>query len=109
VESDLNSANTEIEAANEEITELEDQNASLSEQLGQSEEFAAALDQVLGAGTTAADSLYECAVTAYEFVLNSLNSGVPDVGQAQAVDDRCLSAEDNYNAFNAAINELAEA
>jgi Tfp pilus assembly protein PilO len=100
---------TEIEAANEEIAELEDQNASLSEQLGQSEEFAAALDQVLGAGTTAADSLYECAVTAYEFVLNSLNSGVPDVGQAQAVDDRCLSAEDNYNAFNAAINELAEA
>jgi septal ring factor EnvC (AmiA/AmiB activator) len=100
---------TEIEAANEEIAELEDQNASLSEQLGQSEEFAAALDQVLGAGTTAADSLYECAVTAYEFVLNSLNSGVPDVGQAQAVDDRCLSAEDNYNAFNAAINDLAEA
>lgn len=109
VERNLRDANIEIEAANEEVAELEDQNTSLSEQLGQSEEFAAALDQVLGAGTTAADSLYDCAVTAYEFVLNSLNSGVPDVGQAQAVDDRCLSAEDNYNAFNAAINDLAGA
>ncbi|HUF83264.1 MAG TPA: hypothetical protein VMQ81_01600 [Acidimicrobiia bacterium] len=107
--SDNRDKDIEIEAANEEIAELEDQNASLSEQLGQSEEFAAALDGVLGTGVTAADTLYDCAVTAYEFVLNSISAGVPDVGQAQAVDDRCLSAEDNYNAFNAAINELANA
>jgi hypothetical protein len=109
VRRDLNESNIEIEAANEEIDELNARVEDLSQQLGQSEEFAAALDQVLGSGQTAADSLYECAVTAYEFVLNSINSGVPDVGQAQAVDDRCLSAEDNYNAFNAAINDLANA
>jgi hypothetical protein len=106
---DNRAKDTEIEAANEEIVELEDQNASLSEQLGQSEEFAAALDGVLGTGQTAADTLYECATTAYEFILNFLNSGAADPGQAQAVDDRCVSAEDNYNAFNAALNDLASA
>jgi hypothetical protein len=106
---DNRAKDTEIEAANEEIVELEDQNASLSEQLGQSEEFAAALDGVLGAGQTAADTLYECATTAYEFILNFLNTGNADQGQAQAVDDRCVSAEDNYNAFNAALNDLASA
>ena len=64
---------------------------------------------MLSTGVTAADSLYDCSVTAYEFILNGLKSGNFDPGQAQAVDDRCLSAEDNYNAFNTALNELANA
>lgn len=106
---DLNDANTEIDAANEEIEELNARVEDLSQQLGQSEEFAAALDEVLGSGQTAADTLYECATTAYEFILNFLESGNADPGQAQAVDDRCISAEDNYNAFNAALNDLANA
>jgi uncharacterized protein HemX len=110
VQRDNREKDTEIEAANEEIAELEARAEDLSEQLGQSEEFAAALDQVLGAGRTAADSLYDCSVTAYETIINVANAGgVLDPGQAQAVDDRCLSAEDNYNAFNAALNELAGA
>jgi hypothetical protein len=101
--------NTEVEAAEEEIGELNTRVEDLSQQLGQSEEFAAALDAVLSTGVTAADSLYDCSVTAYEFILNGLNSGNFDPGQAQAVDDRCLSAEDNYNAFNTALNDLANA
>jgi hypothetical protein len=109
VEGDLREANTEIEAANEEITELEDTNESLSQQAGQSEEFAAALNDVLGTGQTAADSLYQCSVTAYEFILNFLNSGNADPGQAQAVDDRCISAEDQYNVFIDALNQLEAA
>jgi hypothetical protein len=104
------SKDDEIAAANEEIEELNARVEDLSAQLGQSEEFAAALDGVLSTGVTAADSLYDCSVTAYEFILNGLqNGGVFDQGQAQAVDDRCLSAEDNYNAFNAALNDLANA
>lgn len=106
---DLNSAQTEIEAANEEIAELEATNESLSEQAGQSEEFAAALNEVLGNGATAADALYQCSTTAYEFILNFLNAGNPDPGQAQAVDDRCLSAEDQYNVFLDALNQLENA
>jgi len=109
VKNDLNSANTEIEAANEEIAELEDTNESLSQQAGQSEEFAAALNEVLGNGATAADALYQCSVTAYEFILNFLNSGNADPGQAQAVDDRCFSAEDQYNVFLDALNQLEAA
>jgi hypothetical protein len=110
VERDLRDANTEIEAANEEIDELNTRVEDLSQQLGQSEEFAAALDQVLGSGATAADALYGCATTAYQFILNGLNAGgVFDPGQAQAVDDQCLSAEDQYNVFLDALNQLAAA
>ena len=105
-EGDLAAANDEIAAANDEIAALEEENAALSEDLTGSEDFAAALDEVLGTGQTAADSLYECSVTAYEFILNYLNSNNPDPGQAQAVDDRCLSAEDNYNAFITALNGI---
>lgn len=108
VKKDLNGAQTEIEAANEEIAELEETNESLSEQAGQSEEFAAALNEVLGTGATAADALYQCATTAYEFILNSIDSGL-DPGQAAAVDDRCLSAEDQYNVFLDALNALEAA
>ena len=106
-ENDLAAANDEIAAANDEITALEEENAALGEDLTGSEDFAAALDEVLGTGQTAADSLYDCSVTAYEFILNYLNSNNPDPGQAQAVDDRCLSAEDNYNAFITALNGLS--
>ncbi|MGH9050913.1 MAG: hypothetical protein ACRDY4_14390, partial [Acidimicrobiia bacterium] len=106
VRAELAAANDEIAAANEEIAALEDENAALAEDLGGSEDFAAALDEVLGTGATAADSLYECSVTAYEFILNFLNTGNADTGQAQAVDDRCISAEDNYNAFIDALNGL---
>ena len=110
VERNLRDANIEIEAANEEIDELDTRVEDLSQQLGQSEEFAAALDQVLGTGATAAESLYGCATTAYQFIINGLNAGgVFDPGQAQAVDDQCLSAEDQYNVFLNAINELAAA
>jgi uncharacterized protein HemX len=105
-ENDLAAANDEIAAANDEITALEEENAALGEDLTGSEDFAAALDEVLGTGQTAADSLYDCSVTAYEFILNYLNSNNPDPGQAQAVDDRCLSAEDNYNAFITALNGI---
>jgi uncharacterized protein HemX len=100
-------ANDEIAAANDEVAELEDFNAQLSEDLGLTEDFAAALDQVLGSGVTAADSLYECADTAYTFILNFLDSGNPDVGQAEAVDDRCANAQTNYDTFYAALDELA--
>jgi hypothetical protein len=106
---DNKAKDTEIEAANEEIAELEDTNESLSQQAGQSEEFAAALNEVLGTGSTAADALYQCATTAYDFILNFLNSGNADPGQAQAVDDRCLSAEDQYNVFIDALNQLEAA
>lgn len=106
VQTRLATANDEIAAANDEIAALEEENAALGEDLTGSEDFAAALDEVLGTGQTAADSLYECATTAYEFILNYLNSNNPDQGQAQAVDDRCLSAEDNYNAFITALNGI---
>ena len=109
LERDNRDKDTEIQAANEEIDELNARVEDLSAQLGQSEEFAAALDQVLGSGRTAADSLYECSVTAYEFIINGLESGNFDPGQAQAVDDRCFTAEDNYNAFLNALSELETA
>ena len=109
LEKDNRAKDDEIEAANEEIADLEDTNESLSEQAGQSEDFAAALNEVLGTGQTAADALYQCATTAYDFILNFLNSGAADQGQAQAVDDRCLSAEDQYNVFLDALNQLEAA
>jgi len=109
LEKDIRAKDDEIEADNEEIADLEDTNESLSEQAGQSEDFAAALNEVLGSGATAADALYQCATTAYDFILNFLNSGAADQGQAQAVDDRCLSAEDQYNVFLDALNQLEAA
>lgn len=103
---ELRLANDEIDAANEDIADLEANLDAIGGELTDVEDFAAALDEVLGTGTVAADSLYDCSVTAYEFILNFLDTGTPDVGQAEAVDDRCFSAEDNYNAFIDALSQL---
>jgi hypothetical protein len=92
-----------------EITDLEEQVTALEEELGISEEAGGILSEVVVQGRTTADVLKTCSDAARDFAINFINTGVPDLGQAQAVDDQCATSDQAYADFIAVIEELEAA